>query len=209
MYFNQEELNIYNLNKLAAGSDEAGRGCLAGPVFAASVILPNNFDCSIIDDSKKLTLHQRNLAYEQLIDKSIDYSIDSTDNFEIDKINILQSSVKSINSTLDNLKLKPDICFIDGNYFRSDNHKYQTIVKGDSKFACIAAASILAKVSRDNWMINIAAELYPQYHFDLHKGYATKLHFEMIDRFGICALHRLTFLRKYQERTNQLKIFTY
>ena len=83
MYFNQEELNIYNLNKLAAGSDEAGRGCLAGPVFAASVILPNNFDCSIIDDSKKLTLHQRNLAYEQLIDKSIDYSIDSTDNFEI------------------------------------------------------------------------------------------------------------------------------
>lgn len=207
MQFSLEEIDIFNRNGIFSGSDEAGRGCLAGPVVGASVILPIDFDGSTINDSKKLNFKSREEAFKLIINNCSNYSYHLVDNYEIDRINILQAAVKSMNDSIKSLKIIPDISFIDGNYFYSNEYKYKTIIKGDSKYMSIAAASIIAKVIRDNWMINIASTNYPEYDFNIHKGYATRLHFEKLDKFGISPIHRKSFLVKYFNRKNALNIF--
>jgi ribonuclease HII len=195
--FTLEELTHYNLNKLLSGVDEAGRGCLAGPVCAASVIIPKNFNISILDDSKKLTPYQRNTAYNEIVKNSISFAYEMTFEDEIDEINILQATVKSMHNSIKKMKIQPEFLLIDGNYFKDCGIDYKTMVRGDSLSPVIAAASIIAKVSRDKWMLETAHKLYPEYGFDRHKGYATKSHFEAIKNFGILPIHRKTFLKKY------------
>ncbi len=199
--------------KLIAGLDEAGRGPLAGPVTAAAVILPD-IDLSYlgINDSKKLSEKKREELYDKIIALALSYGIASVDNFEIDKINILQATQLAFKKAIDNMPIKPDFLLIDGNYFNSNPNnnqnnrviEYKTIVKGDSKSYSIAAASILAKVTRDRWMAENAEKLYPGYDFCKHKGYATKKHFELIKKNGLSAIHRKTFLIKFAERENSL-----
>ena len=202
--FNEIELSYYKSNIIFAGADEVGRGCLAGPVFGAAVVIDQNFDISLINDSKKLSSKTMESLFNKIINTCNDYSIAQLDNEVIDKYNILQASVKVIELSLLNLKTQFDVALIDGNYFHTNHFKYQTIVKGDEKCASIATASILAKVSRDRWMTNVADILYPEYFFAKHKGYATKLHFEMITKYGICPIHRKTFLQKFFDRQNTL-----
>lgn len=203
--FTKEELTHYNLSKLVAGVDEAGRGCLAGPVCAASVIIPANFDISILDDSKKLTPVQRNSAYYEIQKNSISFAYDMTFEEEIDKINILQATIKSMHNAIKKMDLKPDFLLIDGNYFKDCGIEYKTIVRGDALSPSIAAASIIAKVTRDKWVLETAHKLYPDYGFDKHKGYATKSHFEAIKKFGLLPIHRKTFLKKFFQK--QLSLF--
>lgn len=207
MDYSVEELDLFKKNIIFSGSDEAGRGCLAGPVVGATIILSDNFSNNLINDSKKLNKKNREEAYNFLINSNLDYSYTMINNAIIDEINILQASVKSIHSSIEKLSKYPQICFIDGNYFKSDKFDFKTIIKGDSKYLSIAAASIIAKVLRDKWMTDIAANDYPEYHFDIHKGYATKFHYEMIEKHGICPIHRKSFLKKYYERKKVLKLF--
>lgn len=207
MEFSKEELEYFSIDKIFSGSDEAGRGCLAGPVYGASVILPINFDGILINDSKKLSSKNRAEAYTFILDNCLAYSCKYIDNIEIDEINILQAAIKSMHASINNLSIQPDFCFIDGNKFHSYKYNYKTVIGGDAKYLSIAAASIIAKVERDKWMIDVAHKLYPEYEFEIHKGYATKLHFEMIDKYGITPIHRNSFLKKYFERRNQLNIF--
>jgi ribonuclease HII len=188
-----------------AGLDEVGRGPLAGPVTAAAVILPE-IDLSFLglNDSKKLSEKKRNELFDKIIDIAISFGIASVDNFEIDKINILQATQSAFKKAIENMPLKPDFLLIDGNYYNNKGLEYKTIVKGDSKSYSIAAASILAKVTRDRWMTEYAEVLYPGYEFSKHKGYATKKHFELIKKNGLSPIHRKTFLIKFAERENAL-----
>mgnify|MGYP002619569762 FL=1 len=180
--------------KCVCGIDEAGRGPLAGPVFAAAVVLP--VDCEIpgLNDSKKLTEKKRDALFEVIIEKAIAYSIASASEKEIDEINILNATYLAVNRAFDGLSVKPDMALIDGNREPGVDAMQKTVVKGDSKSMSIAAASILAKVSRDRYMLEIA-KLYPQYEFQKHKGYGTKLHYERIRENGISDVHRKTFLK--------------
>ncbi len=180
--------------KCVCGIDEAGRGPLAGPVFAAAVVLP--VDCEIpgLNDSKKLTEKKRDALFEVIIEKAIAYSIASASEKEIDEINILNATYLAMNRAFDGLSVKPDMALIDGNREPGVDAMQKTVVKGDSKSMSIAAASILAKVSRDRYMLEIA-KLYPQYEFQKHKGYGTKLHYERIRENGISDVHRKTFLK--------------
>lgn len=180
--------------KCVCGIDEAGRGPLAGPVFAAAVVLP--VDCEIpgLNDSKKLTEKKRDALFEVIIEKAIAYSVASASEKEIDEINILNATYLAMNRAFDGLSVKPDMALIDGNREPGVDAVQKTIVKGDSKSMSIAAASILAKVSRDRYMLEIA-KLYPQYEFQKHKGYGTKLHYERIREHGISDVHRKTFLK--------------
>lgn len=207
MIFSSEEVELFRLKQVFSGSDEAGRGCLAGPVYGASVILPENFDGSLINDSKKLSSKDREEAYKVILENCLSFSYKYIDNNEIDKINILQAAIKSMHQSIEKLTIEPELCFIDGNKFHSTKYTFKTIIGGDSKFLSIAAASIIAKVERDRWMLDIAHKLYPEYDFNIHKGYATKLHFEKIDKYGVTPIHRKSFLKKYYERRNQLNIF--
>jgi len=207
MIFSNEELEFFNNKVIFSGSDEAGRGCLAGPVVGASVILNLNFDGKLINDSKKLNPKNREEAYNYIIENCLTYAYKFIDNNEIDDINILQASIKAMNESINQLTIEPNICLIDGNLFHSKKYKFQTIIGGDSKCLSIASASIIAKVTRDRWMNEIATKLYPEFDFDKHKGYATKLHFEKLDKFGTTPIHRKTFLEKYNNRKNQLNIF--
>ena len=180
--------------KCVCGIDEAGRGPLAGPVFAAAVVLP--VDCEIpgLNDSKKLTDKKREALFEVIIEKAIAYSVASASEKEIDEINILNATYLAMNRAFDGLSVKPDMALIDGNREPGVDAMQKTVVKGDSKSMSIAAASILAKVSRDRYMLEIA-KLYPQYEFQKHKGYGTKLHYERIRENGISDVHRKTFLK--------------
>lgn len=180
--------------KCVCGIDEAGRGPLAGPVFAAAVVLP--VDCEIpgLNDSKKLTEKKREALFEVIIEKAIAYSVASASEKEIDEINILNATYLAMNRAFDGLSVKPDMALIDGNREPGVDATQKTVVKGDSKSMSIAAASILAKVSRDRYMLEIA-KLYPQYEFQKHKGYGTKLHYERIREHGISDVHRKTFLK--------------
>ena len=192
---------------IIVGVDEAGRGPLAGPVVAAAVILDINSDLfDEIDDSKKITEKNRNKLFELIVENSIDYSINTIDNFEIDNINILNSTMLAMNNAINNLKVKPDYLLIDGNYFKGNVLQYRTVIKGDSISKSIAAASILAKVHRDRWMMEIAAQEFPQYNFAKHKGYATKEHIELIKKYGTCKYHRISFLKKILQQTEN-KLF--
>ncbi|MBX3044358.1 MAG: ribonuclease HII [Candidatus Kapabacteria bacterium] len=186
---------FWNENHLVAGVDEAGRGPLAGPVVAAAVIIEPGSVFTGLNDSKKMTEKARLKLYEQIYKNALDVSVGIIDNIEIDEINILQASVKAMKVALDGLRLVPKHIFIDGNYFTEYDIPYTTIVKGDSTSLSIAAASVIAKVTRDNWMVEKAAQLYPEYGFDKHKGYPTDFHIKAIEKFGHCPIHRKTFLK--------------
>lgn len=178
-----------------AGVDEAGRGPLAGPVFAAAVILADDVIIEGINDSKKLSEKKRERLYDEICEKAISYCVASVDEKEIDDINILQATFKAMRNAVSGLSVTPDYVLIDGNKSPSTSFAEETVVKGDSKSMSIAAASILAKVSRDRYITEIA-DKYPGYGFEKHKGYGTKAHYEAIEKLGICPIHRKTFLRK-------------
>lgn len=181
-----------------AGCDEAGRGCLAGPVVAAAVILPENFSNSVINDSKKLSEKKRFELREIILNEAIDYGIGIVSPEEIDKINILNASILAMHLALSQLKTKPLHIIIDGNRFKPwNNVVHTTIIKGDSKFLSIAAASILAKTKRDELMIELDI-LFPQYNWKKNKGYPTKDHVFGIDNFGFSPHHRKSFHLKRQ-----------
>jgi ribonuclease HII len=176
-----------------AGLDEAGRGCYAGPVFAAAVILPKDFQHPLLNDSKQLKEAERDLLRPIIEKESIAFAVASVDNNEIDNINILQASYKAMHIALDNLSAKPEILLIDGNRFKAyKNIKHECIIKGDGKYASIAAASILAKTYRDEWMRKLHHE-FPQYGWETNKGYGTLIHRQAIDKCGICKYHRKSF----------------
>lgn len=181
--------------EVICGIDEAGRGPLAGPVYAAAVILPKGYIVEGVNDSKKISEKKRDLLFDKIIDECVCYSIGTASEQEIDEINILQATFLAMRRAVAGLEIKPDIALIDGNKKPGLDIAEQTIVKGDSKSANIAAASIIAKVSRDRYMLEMA-EKYPEYQFEKHKGYGTKLHYEMLEKYGISPIHRKTFLKK-------------
>lgn len=180
---------------IICGVDEAGRGPLAGPVYAAAVILSP--DCVIegLNDSKKLTEKKREALFDEIKEKALAYGIASADEKEIDEINILNATFLAMKRAIDSLSVKPDLALIDGNQKPHTDIEEVTVIKGDAKSMSIAAASVLAKVSRDRFMLEMA-EKYPQYEFARHKGYGTKLHYEKIAQYGVCDIHRRTFLKK-------------
>jgi ribonuclease HII len=183
---------LYN-NLIEAGCDEAGRGCLAGPVFAAAVILPKNFRNPVLNDSKKLSARQREMIRDEIISSSIAWNVASVDNHEIDEMNILRASIKAMHLAIDGLSKKPQFLLIDGNrFYPYKGIEYETIVKGDSLFLSIAAASVLAKTFRDDYMQKIHSE-YPDYGWNRNKGYATLFHRNAIIKYGITPYHRKTF----------------
>ena len=181
--------------QIICGVDEAGRGPLAGPVCAAAVILPPNLEIPGLNDSKKLTDKRRRELCPLIKEKALAYGIAFADHREIDQINILQATYLAMERALAQLPMKPDIALIDGNRAKDFGIPVQTVIKGDSLSANIAAASILAKVTRDDVMLEMA-ESYPQYSFEVHKGYGTKAHYEALTKYGPCPIHRMTFLKK-------------
>lgn len=192
------EQNAVNAGyKVVCGIDEAGRGPLAGPVHAAAVILPIGLEIEGLNDSKKLTEKKREQLFDIICEKAIDYSIGIATEKEIDEINILNATFLAMHRAVEGLKNKPDYALIDGNqYPKIPFVTEETVVKGDAKSMSIAAASILAKVSRDRFMLEKAKE-YPEYCFEKHKGYGTKAHYEAIKEFGPSPIHRKTFLKKF------------
>lgn len=181
--------------KYICGVDEAGRGPLAGPVFAAAVILPLDYEIDGINDSKKLSEKKREQLFDEIIEHAIAYSIQSCDNKIIDEINILQATMLAMKNSVESLSIKPDMVYVDGNRLPALNVPAEYVIKGDAKSANIAAASILAKVSRDKFMKEMDAQ-YPEYCFSKHKGYPTKLHYEKIREYGASNIHRISFLKK-------------
>jgi ribonuclease HII len=182
--------------RLICGVDEAGRGPLAGPVCAAAVILPPNHNIPGLNDSKKLSDKKRRELYPLIKDQAVAYGIAFASEQEIDDINILQATFLAMQRAIDQLSVKPDLALIDGNREKDFGVPVKTVVHGDSLSASIAAASVLAKVTRDDLMLKLS-EQYPQYAFDIHKGYGTKAHYEAISAHGPCPVHRMTFLKKY------------
>lgn len=182
--------------KLICGVDEAGRGPLAGPVCAAAVILPPNVDIPGLNDSKKLSDKKRRELFPVIKEKAVAYAIAFVDHQTIDDINILQATLLAMEQAIAQLSVKPEFALIDGNRDKDFGVPCKTVVHGDSLSASIAAASVLAKVSRDDMMLAYAEE-YPQYGFDVHKGYGTKAHYEALSTYGACPIHRMTFLKKF------------
>ncbi|MES2767147.1 MAG: ribonuclease HII [Bacteroidota bacterium] len=192
-----EERKFWKLNQLIAGVDEAGRGALAGPVVAAAVILPKSFkNRSGIGDSKTLSAEKRDVLFKKILKSSLCYGVGIVPNEEIDSINILQATMLAMKAAIDALEIVPQHLLIDGNYYRDQTIPFTTIIEGDARCVSIAAASIIAKVTRDRWMETHAEENFPHYGFKTHKGYGTKFHREKILQFGSCTLHRSTFLKK-------------
>jgi len=182
--------------QIICGVDEAGRGPLAGPVCAAAVILPAHLEISGLTDSKKLTDKKRRELYPIIKEQAIAYGIGMASEKEIDEINILQATFLAMQRALDQLTVKPDLALIDGNREKDFEIPVKTVVKGDSLSMNIAAASILAKVTRDDLMVKLAED-YPQYGFEIHKGYGTKAHYAALTEHGSCPIHRMTFLKKF------------
>ena len=181
---------------LICGVDEAGRGPLAGPVCAAAVILPEHLQIPGLNDSKKLTDKKRRELFPIIQEQAIAYGIGLASEAEIDEINILQATFLAMRRALDQLSVRPEIALIDGNRETDFGLPVKTVVKGDSLSANIAAASVLAKVTRDNIMVELARQ-YPEYGFEIHKGYGTKAHDEALRTYGPCPIHRKTFLKKF------------
>jgi ribonuclease HII len=180
-------------NRIEAGCDEAGRGCLAGPVVAAAVILPQNFEHPMLNDSKKMTEKQRHALVPIIEQNAIAYAVSFVDHQEIDKINILNASFTAMHRAVDQLKIKPEFLLIDGNRFNPyPGIQHECIIKGDGKLLSIAAASVLAKTYRDQYMEKIDLE-YPCYNWKKNKGYPTKDHREAIKMYGSCVFHRQSF----------------
>ena len=185
--------------KLVCGVDEAGRGPLAGPVCAAAVMLPPGLEIPGLNDSKKLTDKKRRELYDVITAQAVSYGIAFADEKEIDEINFLQATFLAMARAMEKLTPQPELALIDGNRAKDFGLPVRTIVKGDSLSASIAAASILAKVTRDRLMEEYDAQ-YPQYGFAVHKGYGTKRHYEVLREFGPCPIHRQSFLRKFYEK---------
>ncbi len=188
--------HLYRSQGFAAvcGVDEAGRGPLAGPVFAAAVILPDGLENIGLNDSKKLTEKKRDALFDIITEKAVALCVASADEKEIDELNILNATFLAMKRAVDGLAVRPDIALIDGNRRPGTGIREETIVKGDAKSISIAAASILAKVSRDRYMLELDKK-YPEYCFAKHKGYPTALHYEMIKKYGVSPVHRLSFLK--------------
>ena len=182
--------------KIICGVDEAGRGPLAGPVCAAAVILPEHLDLPGLTDSKKLTDKKRRELFPIIKEQAIAYGIGLASEKEIDEINILQATFLAMQRALDQLSVRPDLALIDGNREKDFGVPVRTIVKGDSLSLNIAAASVLAKVTRDDLMQELAKK-YPQYSFEVHKGYGTKVHYAALTEYGPSPVHRMTFLKKF------------
>ncbi len=181
---------------IICGVDEAGRGPLAGPVCAAAVILPANAVIPGLNDSKKLTDRKRRELMPVIQEMALGYGIAFADEKEIDEINILQATYLAMKRAIDMLPIKPDLALVDGNRAGDFGLPVKTVVKGDSLSASIAAASVLAKVTRDDLMLTLA-EKYPQYGFEVHKGYGTKAHYAALTQHGPSEIHRMTFLKKF------------
>lgn len=182
--------------EVICGVDEAGRGPLAGPVCAAAVILPKHLDIPGLTDSKKLTDKKRRELFPLIQEQAVAYGIGLASQEEIDEINILQATFLAMERALAQLQVRPDLALIDGNREREFGVPVQTVVKGDSLSANIAAASVLAKVTRDDLMMGLAQQ-YPQYGFEIHKGYGTKAHYEALRQYGASPIHRKSFLKKF------------
>lgn len=176
------------------GVDEAGRGPLAGPVFAAAVILPFKAKIPCLNDSKKLSETKREKLFKEIKEVAVAYAIASADHKEIDNLNILNATYLAMNRAIEALAIIPSIALIDGNRSSGIRCKNKCIIGGDGTSASIAAASILAKVSRDRYMVETAA-VYPEYLFERHKGYGTKLHYEKLREYGPSEIHRMSFLK--------------
>jgi len=186
-------LSFYKENQIEAGCDEAGRGCLAGPVFAAAVILPSYFENELLDDSKKLTEKQRYFLRPLIEKEALAWAVASVSNSEIDEINILNASFLAMNKAVQQLKITPEHLLIDGNRFRPQTKTpFTCMVKGDGRFYSIAAASVLAKTYRDDFMLKVHEE-FPHYDWNNNKGYPTKKHRAAIKKYGPTSLHRMSF----------------
>ncbi|MDD2376247.1 MAG: ribonuclease HII [Clostridia bacterium] len=195
LIYEQELINLGYLN--IAGVDEAGRGPLCGPVVAAAVILPPNLYIEGVNDSKKLSEKKREKIYEEIVsNKDIVYAVGISDIDVIEKVNILNATKLAMIQAINNLNIKPDFVLIDGNQNIDIDIQSKTLVSGDSKSASIAAASIVAKVTRDRMMLEFDKE-YPEYNFSKHKGYGTKLHIEAIKKYGLCTIHRPSFCKHF------------
>jgi ribonuclease HII len=185
--------NFYDKNLIEAGCDEAGRGCYAGPVFAAAVILPKDFYHPLLNDSKQVKEKDRDELRLFIEQNATAFAVAMIDNKEIDKINILKASFKAMHKAIDKLEIQPELLLIDGNRFTTyKNIPHHCIIKGDGKFASIAAASILAKTYRDEYMLQLHKK-FPQYSWDKNKGYGTLIHRKAIEDFGVCKHHRMSF----------------
>ena len=183
----------YSGKILEAGTDEAGRGCLSGPVVAAAVILPDNFEHPLLNDSKQLTEKQRNALKPFIEAHALSFGVCFVDEKEVDAVNVLQASIIGMQRAISQLNLQPEFIIVDGNKFKPYKEiPHQTIVKGDAKFMSIAAASVLAKTYRDEFMEKIHQE-FPMYHWKQNKGYPTKQHRNAIREFGVTTYHRKTF----------------
>ena len=194
------EINAKNKGySSVCGVDEAGRGPLAGPVFAAAVILPENCVIEGLNDSKKISEKKREALFDVIKEKAISFSIASVDEKIIDEINILQATYLAMKKAVEGLDVPADYALIDGNRMPPISIDGETVVKGDAKSPSIAAASILAKVSRDRFMLELD-EKYPQYKFSQHKGYGTKLHYEMLTEHGVSDCHRMSFLKSFFDK---------
>jgi ribonuclease HII len=189
---------------LVCGCDEAGAGPLMGPVCAGAVILPEGCDIPGLDDSKKLTEKKREALYGIITERAIAWAVASVSAAQIDATDILSARIKAMELAIEALSLSPDYALIDGNRDHgrcaSIDLPHETVVGGDGRSISIAAASILAKVTRDRYVTEVLDKEYPQYHFAQHKGYGTKLHYAMLDQYGPCPEHRQSFLKKWKER---------
>lgn len=180
------------------GVDEAGAGPLMGPVYAAAVILPTDCEIDALNDSKKLSEKKREALFPIICEKAISYAVAYATETEIDMLNILNARMLAMQRAIDALDVPADFALIDGNRNVGIRTPNRTVIGGDGKSMSIAAASVLAKVSRDRFVCNVLDREYPQYQFAKHKGYGTKLHYEMLDRFGPSPVHRKTFLKKWE-----------
>ena len=202
--FEFDEAMRFQYGAPLCGCDEAGRGPLAGPVFAAAVILPPDIDIKGLNDSKKLTASRREVLYDEIVAKSLSCAVASVGEEDIDNVNILNASMAAMAMAVAELDMPPAAVLVDGNRAPKLAFPAVPIVKGDGKSACIAAASILAKVSRDRYMEALAKQ-YPEYGFEQHKGYPTKLHYERIFTYGISPVHRVTFLKNLEEKHREFE----
>ena len=186
---------------LICGCDEAGAGPLAGPVYAGAVILPWGLELEYLNDSKQVTPKRRDALFDQIMERAVAWAVASVSAEEIDRTDILSARMKAMQLAIDQLRPAPDYALVDGNRDKGKHFAitvpHETVIKGDGRSASIAAASILAKVSRDRYMEEMA-EKYPEYRFDQHKGYGTKLHYQMLDQYGPSPIHRRSFLKKWE-----------
>lgn len=189
---------VRNDHPVICGVDEAGRGPLAGDVYAAAVILPEGLTINYLNDSKKISEKRREMLYDEIIEKAQAYCIATASVEEIDRLNILQATMLAMKRAVEGLGVVPDMALIDGNRIPELSCEASYVIKGDATSASISAASVLAKVSRDRYMKRLAEE-YPEYCFEQHKGYGTKLHYEMLEKYGISPVHRRSFLKKLAE----------